>query len=211
MNKQLCFNLKFTPSLNWEDFCVSEANIEAIKWLRSFEKLPIHILTICGPELCGKSHLGTLWAKAEQAYNIIPKTFTERPLEVFKNASHFLIDDAKLLLSNMEWSFHFFNLAIGSQKKILILDRDFVTNWDIPLRDLKSRLLMSPCVKIKDPDENLMQQIAKKLLHDAGIIIPEKKLEKQIHLLERSYISITNFVNTINNSYSLHRSVSKLL
>lgn len=200
MTQQLSFDLKFAKFLGWRDFYTSTANIEAINWMLGFDRLHTPMLLIYGPEGCGKSHIGRLWAQANTAHSLGLKDFAKRPGDVFDSSERFIIDGSKILLANEDWSFHFINLVINSSKKLLLFDRDPILVWKVGLRDLRSRLLIAPCIRIKDPDEDLMLQIAKKLLKEKGVFIPDGKILNYLKLIERTYAGISAFVKAVETS-----------
>lgn len=196
--KQLVFDLKFTKFLDWENFYISETNIDAVKWLRWFDSANSNILLLYGEAYCGKSHLGKLWKESRNAKEISFKDMSRFPTDTFDMNNYFFVDDYRILMMNEEWSFHFVNKILFSGKKMLILAREHVFNWHFKILDLKSRFLMVPCAKINPPDIDLMLKISRKMLLEFGIIINEKKLIYNITNLERSYEAIIKFVEKFN-------------
>lgn len=200
MSRQLSFDLKFVKLLGWKDFYTSPSNVDALKWICGFENAPTSILIIHGPKFSGKSHIGRLWAVDNNAYQLTLKDSSHRPYDIFERSKCFWVDGANSLISNQEWAFHFINFIISSKKKLLITDTLPATAWNIPLKDLKSRMLIAPSIRIKDPDDKLMLNISEKLLKEIGIVLPSKKLEKYLSLIDRTYESIHELVESLKES-----------
>lgn len=214
--KQLILGLKFSKLNDWKDFYVSPANQDAVSWLQNFLSLKINALLIYGETKSGKSHLGSLWLKSINATLITEemcrKNFVE---EIISKNNCFLIDDSEIIKNSEEWFFYFFNSIILNEnknlKKVLILAKNPVVEWNLKLNDLKSRLISITSTKINPPDQALSEKLIKKFFFEYGIKYQKDYIPKILTKTKNSYAAIFNFIKNLNDENILNKKNIKSL
>ena len=100
--------------------------------------------------------------------------------------------------------FHIINLAKENNKKLLMTSRKPISEIDLNLEDLKSRLNSILEAKIKEPDDQLMELILIKIFNDKQLKINPNVIDFLVSRLERSYESINLFIEKIDK-FSLEK------
>ena len=93
---------------------------------------------------------------------------------------------------------HIINFFLQSNGTIFIADRLSPASWGVCLPDLDSRLKSIPAIEIRDPDDNLLISLLKKLFLDRQIKVNNNLLTYVIKRIERSFESINHFVEVID-------------
>ncbi len=70
--------------------------------------------------------------------------------------------------------------------------------WEIALPDLRTRLAITPVVRIQQPDDELFRSIVRLLFADRGLHIPEEALKFIGERIERSYYMAERVVQAID-------------
>ena len=138
-------------------------------------------MIIEGPKSSGKSHLVSVWQKkvtvvfssSEQIDNELINTNDNKniAIENFEN------------IKNYEFLLHLLNYKKEKKLKYLLTTSNNIISLNINLKDIKSRLLELPKVKITLPSDELLEGLIIKLLKDKGLIITNK-LVRFMSLLE---------------------------
>ena len=100
--------------------------------------------------------------------------------------------------------FHIINLVKENNKKLLMTSRKPISEIDLNLEDLKSRLNSILEAKIKEPDDELMRLILVKIFNDKQLKINPNVIDFLVSRLERSYESINFFIEKIDK-FSLEK------
>ena len=100
--------------------------------------------------------------------------------------------------------FHIINLAKENNKKLLMTSRKPISEIDLNLEDLKSRLNSILEAKIKEPDDQLMELLLIKIFNDKQLKINPNIIDFLVSRLERSYESINLFIEKIDK-FSLEK------
>lgn len=186
---QEIFSFNQVERLDWNDFIESEENREAVACLSCWPKSwNTNGVVIYGAQKVGKTHLASLWAQTANAIYILRSGFSENPRYLFDsnhNNCNFVIDNFDEILeaqsnnSNCnfdKWMFDFFNICREKKCFFLILSRTAPSLWNVPLRDLRSRLQTLPAICIKQPNDSLLLKIGKKISKDFGIEISDETI-----------------------------------
>lgn len=195
--KQETIKFQFRESNNRESYIVGDSNINAIKWIDKYPCWQSSGLIIEGPKSSGKSHLVNLWQKksncnifsSEQIDNEVINTNDNRniAIENFEN------------IKNYEFLLHLLNYKKEKKLKYLLTTSHNIITLNINLKDIKSRLLELPKVKITLPSDELLEGLIIKLLKDKGVIITKKLVSYVIARIERSYEAVNLFIQDLNN------------
>lgn len=198
MLKQEIFSFCEQTNLNWSDFIESEENHEALMWLMRWPDWPGFGIILTGTQGVGKSHLAALWAQSANAVYVLPHSLNHDPRELFQGESNFVIDNISEFLCNEEWLFDFYNIVKEKKRYLLLIDRDSPQNWNISLKDLRSRIMSLPRICIRNYGDEMLVRICQKIAKDIAIDISDRTLEYIVQTYERDISSLTNILRTLN-------------
>ncbi|MBQ3564604.1 MAG: hypothetical protein IJA14_00485 [Alphaproteobacteria bacterium] len=198
MLKQEIFSFCEQTNLNWSDFIESEENHEALMWLMRWPDWPGFGIILTGAQGVGKSHLAALWAQSANAVYVLPHSLNHDPRELFQGESNFVIDNISEFLCNEEWLFDFYNIVKEKKRYLLLIDRDSPSNWNISLKDLRSRIMSLPRICIRNYGDEMLVRICQKIAKDIAIDISDRTLEYIVQTYERDISSLTNILRTLN-------------
>ena len=195
--RQQLFNFEFDKSFNKNDFFVSESNFYAYNLLLSWPKWEKKILNIHGERYSGKSHLIEIFLEKNKGIVVNLSDLRNYDLEKLRF-------NENLIIENINDGFDetlFYSLidTIDKYNKFLILtSKKSLTDINIKLDDLKSRLKNCLFAEIKKPDDILIQALITKNLADHQISIDSKLVDFISKRITRSYGKIKEFVCTID-------------
>lgn len=198
---QETFGFHKTESLDWNDFIESEENCEAIKcltlWPSSWNSNGI---ILYGESGVGKTHIANLWAQTANAVYVLKPSLNNDPRILFEAECNFVIDNFDDFLStgNCDWIFHFFNIAKEKNRYFLLVSRFHPSLWKIELNDLRSRLFTLPAINIKNPGDDLLLKIAKKLSKDFEINIKNETLQYMMKFIDRNVITMSKTLKILD-------------
>ncbi|MDR3179660.1 MAG: hypothetical protein LBT70_02065 [Holosporaceae bacterium] len=194
MMTQEVFGFHKVENLSWSDFVDSYENREAIMCLMQWPNWNANGVIIYGDAGVGKTHIANLWAQTANAVYVLRHSLNRDPRSLFDAKCNFIIDnfDDFLNVQNYDWIFHFFNIAKEKNKYFLLLSRNHPLLWKIPLNDLRSRLFTLTTIQMKNPEDELLFKIAKKISRDWGIAIADEAIRYLIRIVDRNVSSVTN-------------------
>ncbi|MDR2795005.1 MAG: hypothetical protein LBB12_04480 [Holosporaceae bacterium] len=197
---QEVFDFHKVENLNWNDFVDSDENREAIKCLMQWPNWNANGVIIFGDAGVGKSHIANLWAQTANAVYVLRHSLNWDPRSLFEVECNFIIDnfDDFLNTKNYDWIFHFFNIAKEKNRYFLLLSRCHPSLWRIALNDLRSRLFTLITIQIKNPEDELLFKIAKKISRDLGMVIADEAIRYLIRIVDRSVFSVTNTLKILD-------------
>ena len=191
--RQKFFEYDFSPNFNQENYYVSDSNREAYDYVineNEFVKYSI----IHGPVKSGKTHLGLIWQKKNNAIIYSENNFQK----VIKDKKNVFIDNFFEKI-NEEYLFYIINHCYNNNLKILLCTDKFISNYKFQLKDLSSRLKSFNFIEIKQPDDELIVNLIIKLLFDKQIIIQNSEIFSYIlKRINRTYQDIYLFVENID-------------
>ena len=207
-SKQLYFEMPNKKALGIEDYIITDSNNFAFDLIVKILKGETDFGLISGPPYSGKTHLSKILIKNARNYktlyfdrdyqNILDRLETSDIL-ILEN-----IDKVKHNKSEQDL-FHIINFSKENNKKLLMTSRKPISEIDLNLEDLKSRLNSILEAKIKEPDDQLMKLILIKILNDKQLKINPNVIDFLVSRLERSYESINLFIEKIDK-FSLEKS-----
>ncbi len=195
--RQELFNFNFNKSLQQNDFFVSESNFYAYNLLLSWPKWEKKIVNIFGERYSGKTHLIEIFLEKNKGIVVNLSDLRNYDLEKLRY-------NENLIIENINDGFDetlFYSLidTIDKYNKFLILtSKKSLTDFNIKLDDLKSRLKNCLFAEIKKPDDILIQALITKNLADHQISIDSKLVDFISKRITRSYSKIKEFVYTID-------------
>lgn len=199
-NVQLTFDLGDDVSLNRDDFIVSESNKDAIAWIDSWPNWPVNVpgLNIFGAPLSGKSHLANIWRSKSNALSI------ENPSLDIIGVRELLVDHKNILIDNFDNSWkeepllHLYNLVQEIGGSFIIISEQPVSQMDIKLRDLASRVSAMSTVELKLPDDEIIKGVMRKLFKDRQIDVSNDVVNYLCRRMERSFKEVGRLVDRLD-------------
>lgn len=198
---QETFGFHKIENLDWNDFIESEENRDAIKYLTLWPSAwTSNGVILHGESRVGKTHIVNLWAQTSNAVYVLKTSLNNDPRALFDTECNFVIDnfDDFLSMENYSWMFHFFNIAREKNRYFVLVSRSHPSLWQIGLNDLRSRLFTLPAINIKNPGDELLLKIAKKLSKDFGIVISEESLQYMMNFIDRNVATISNTLKILD-------------
>ena len=190
--EQSYFNYNLKPGLAIDDFFVSTSNKKAYSFILN-KKIDNKKILLIGPNKSGKTHLGKIWQKNNNAISY------ENNFEIILNYKKNIFIDDFLKNINEEQIFHLINHCSINKLTILLTSNKEVFEHNFLLKDLVSRLKTFNLLRINFPDEDLIINLIIKLLHDKQIIIKNKEIFHYIlKRIERSYEEIFLLIENID-------------
>jgi chromosomal replication initiation ATPase DnaA len=184
VTRQLAFDLGHRAALGAADFLVAASNEEAVGWLDRWPAWPAPALVLSGPPGSGKTHLAHVFEARSGALVVTPDRLTaERVPEFARDAV--VVDPAEEAAE--EPLLHLFNLVAERRGALLLTGRTPPVQWPLRLADLRSRLLASPAVALKAPDDALLGAVLVKLFADRQLAVGEEVVAFLLREIERSF------------------------
>ena len=206
-SKQLYFEMPNKKALGIEDYIITDSNNFAFDLIVKMVKGEINFGLISGPPYSGKTHLSKILIKNARNYKTLYFDGDyQNILDRFEDSDFFIlenIDKAKHDKFEHEL-FHIINFAKENNKKLLMTSRKRISEIDLNLEDLKSRLNSILEAKIKEPDDQLMELLLIKIFNDKQLKINPNIIDFLVSRLERSYESINLFIEKIDK-FSLEK------
>jgi hypothetical protein len=173
--KQIALPLDKLRSSGSDSLIVTSCNSDAVSALGASERWPGHCAILVGPPRSGKSLMA----------------------RYFAGQGGDAADDADAL--DDEALFHRWNAARNEGRAILLVSSKQPSDWAVTLPDLRSRLAASQLIEVAEPDEELINQLILKHLHDRGTSIGPEALNFAVRRIERSYLAIEAFARAANS------------
>jgi chromosomal replication initiation ATPase DnaA len=187
---QLALPLQTPPALGREDFIVAPGNREAVTFLDSWPGWPAPAGALFGPPGCGKSHLVAIWAGRAGA----------RVIDALALDAPFLREDGAVAVENVdagaldEGAEHALFALMERGAPLLLTGREPPSAWRAGLPDLTSRWHAVLAYGLWEPDDALIEALARKLFDDRQLSVPDAVVAHMLHALERSPSAIRDFV-----------------
>jgi hypothetical protein len=172
---QIALPLDWPQSDGDARFIVSAANQEAFDHFRKFSLWPVKATILTGPRRSGRTLLG--------------RSFIER-------VGGRLFDEADR--RDEEELFHAWNQAQDTGRPLIMVADDVPPAWSPRLPDLKTRLAITPVVRIHHPDDVLFPALIQLHFADRGLHIPGDALRFMSDRLHRDYWTIERAVEAVD-------------
>ncbi len=191
MAAQLPLHLPLDPDISEGSFLQGTCNQEAWAAIHNVSKWANNILALVGPQGCGKTHLGHIFASKYSAVPLDGRD-TFAPKSDWKNQAIW-IDNAQ---SADEFTlFTLLNLAItGDIKALLLCERTTPSAWNVQIPDLQSRLRNVQISHLEEPDDDLLFNILQKLFKDRGLKVSDSLISYLLSNTDRSVSALRQLV-----------------
>ena len=189
MSKQKTFEYKFVNNNILPNFYINLTNENAYEGvINSGNKTLLY-----GPRKSGKTEISNMWVIKNNA--VVFKNNLDNLININKNI---LIEDLDKIL-NYENIFHLINHATSYKLKILITTSVSISNLNIKLNDLVSRLKTFNYLEIYSPDDDMLLNILTKLFIDKQFIINSNSIFNYIlKRANRSYEDMIKIVEKLD-------------
>ena len=197
VNQQLILNLRSLPSMDRNDYFVSEVNKEAVKWLDAWPNWTTFGFIVCGPLGSGKSHLAQVLKTLSHGDIIEAKDISSKNIDQLSEKKCLIIENLESLTSET-LLFHIYNMLLENKNNLMLTSKFNVSQINFELPDLKSRLLSMPQVSIGLPDDRLLKNLLIKQFLDKGILVEMDVIDYLIKRIDRSFEAISKLVAKID-------------
>ena len=195
--RQQLFNFNFNKSLKSKDFFISDSNFYAYNLLLSWPKWEKKIINIFGERYSGKTHLIEIFLEKNKGLKVDLNDLKNYDLDRLRFNENIIIENINEGFE--ETLFYSLIDTIDKYNKFLILTSDkSLSNFNIKLDDLRSRLKNCLFAEIQKPDDILIQALITKNLADNQISLDSKLIDFISKRIKRSYSKIKEFVCTID-------------
>jgi hypothetical protein len=172
---QIALPLDWPQSDGGTRFIVSDANREAFDHFRKFSMWPVKSTILTGPPRSGRT--------------LLARSFIERVGgRLFEEADQ--RDEEEL--------FHAWNQAQDTKRPLVMISDEVPPAWSPELPDLKTRLAVTPVVKIGHPDDFLFASLVQLHFADRGLHSPADALRFMTDRLQRDYWTIERAVEAVD-------------
>ncbi len=192
MPSQLILPLALRSAMARTDFIVAPGNAQAVTFIDSWPNWPVGVAAIFGPAGSGKTHLVSIWQAASEA-RVVSAAVLE---DVSAASGPVAVEDVDSIPQTEARDVQLFRLIEGATpaSPVLLTGKEAPSRWPTILPDLASRFAAILSLPLWAPNDELLVALARKLLADRQVIVPEGIIERIVHSLERSPESIRNFV-----------------
>jgi hypothetical protein len=172
--EQIALPLDWPQAGDERRFILSDANREAFEHFRHWSMWPVKATILAGPRRSGRS--------------LLARGFVAR-------VGGRLFDDARR--HDEEALFHAWNQAQESGRPIVMVTDD-MDAWQVALPDLRTRLAVTPVVRIQQPDDALFSALIELLFADRGLHIPGEALRFIAGRVHRDYLTVERVVEAVD-------------
>ena len=196
MNQQKVLNFKFDNSYNEKDFILDSSNEKALLFFNKFPDWENKLINLVGSEKSGKTFLLRILNKKNDFYYL--NTFPENNEEFDKLFifERFLLDINKL--DELKF-FSILNHCIINDKFLVVTSLVPLTQLNLSLPDLKSRIKQFYILNIEIPSDQLIYSLILKFFSDNQVIIKKELIEFIVKKIDRSYPRINQFLVKLND------------
>jgi predicted AAA+ superfamily ATPase len=172
---QIALPLDWPQSDGDARFIVSDANREAFEHFGRFSMWPVRATILTGPRRSGRT--------------LLARTFVER-------VGGRLFDEAER--RDEEELFHAGNQAQDTGRPLIMVADEVPPAWSPMLPDLKTRLAVTPVVRISHPDDSLFSALIQLHFADRGLHVPADALRFMSERLHRDYWTAERAVEAVD-------------
>ena len=156
-------------------FIVTDANRTAFEHFQKWSMWPVKATILTGPRRSGRT--------------LLARSFVERVGgRLFDQAES--RDESEL--------FHAWNAAQDSKRPLIMIADQAPPAWTPALPDLKTRLAVTPVVRIDHPDDLLFASLIQLFFADRGLHIPAEALRFMTERLHRDYFTAERAVEAVD-------------
>ncbi len=192
--------MPFGPSTSYapEDFIPGAANAEALHLIERWPDWPYSMVLLYGPAGCGKTHLAHLFAARSKATFIAPERIGAATADQLLTGNHSWVIDGIEAVTDAPALAQLINHARARGDYLLLTATRPPAELNLPLPDLRSRLLALPTLALGAPDDALLMGLIAKQFADRQLRIAPDMLARAVQHIERSYEAAQGFVRAMD-------------
>ena len=193
--KQLSLlNNDLNKSYKTQDYILFRCNIVVYQQLM-MESWENHCKILYGKLLTGKTHLAYIWQENNNA-TFLDQTSNLNPVTANKC---YIVEDIDKI-TNETWLLHLFNLIKECNYRLLLTTSVLPKFLPYKLRDLVSRILSVPILKLPENNDELLRIILLKEFSTRQIKVSKKVIDYIIIHTDRSASQLFDIVNIIDSA-----------
>jgi hypothetical protein len=173
---QIALPLDAVSSAKDNSYIVTDANAEAHYYLQNWQSWPNLTAILVGDPSSGKSAMARKFEHDSGGY---------------------IADDAELVADTD--LFHLWNRAKEERKPLLFVSGKPISEWNVELPDLKSRLAASLLIEINSPDEAMIEGLLQQYFSLRGLSVSKEAILYLNKRMERSYRNIQLLAQKMDN------------
>lgn len=203
--------MPFAPSDSYEpaDFIRGAANEGALDLVERWPDWPYSIVLIHGEKGSGKTHLAHVFARRARATMLPADRVGNMPADQLLAGNHAWVVDNVDAVADAPALAQLINHVRARGDYLLLTAHSAASEMNIPLADLRSRLLALPAFGLEAPDDALLAGVLAKQFADRQLRISPEILDFSIRHIERSYRAAQAFVQAVDRlSMAKGRSVT---
>ncbi len=199
--RQLPLDFNAVQTYFVEDFVVSESNKIAHDTILNWPNWPSNGFLVYGDKKVGKTHLAHIFRHRAKAVFVDQENLQQ--LDQFsrfiQKDSAFIIDDAHTFVPRYQTQlFHLCNMIKEKEGYVLWTADRPAQAWDVQLKDLTSRLLAFPAVRIPQPEDALLEALLVKKMSELQIETNQSVSSFILTHTERSAEFLITFLEKLN-------------
>jgi chromosomal replication initiation ATPase DnaA len=172
---QIALPLDWPQGSDESRFIVSTANEAAFEHFRRWSSWPVKATVLIGPRRSGRS--------------LLARNFVAR-------VNGRLFDPAET--HDEEALFHAWNQAQETGRPMVMVADSPPAEWRTALPDLRTRLAVTPVIRIEQPDDALFASLIRRLFADRGLHLPDEALRYVVSRVTRDYWTAERVVDAID-------------
>ncbi len=173
---QIALPLDTALSAKDDGYIVTDVNAQVHGYLQNWQSWPNLTAILVGDSGSGKSAMA---------------------LQFEQDSSGYIVDNAEMMADAD--LFHLWNRGKEERKPLLLTSAKPISEWNVQLPDLKSRLAASLLIEIDSPDEAMIEGLLQKYFSLRGLSISEDALSYLRKRMERSYRNVQLLAQQMDN------------
>ncbi len=191
--EERAFDLAAVPSMEAEDFFVSDCNRAAFRLISDPGSWPNGKLAIVGEACSGKTHLANIWRRRSGAEIIEAKELDSADIRRLVKSKGVAVESADSVsgfdaLEEALLGLHNYLAETGGN--LLMTSRAMPSRWAISLPDLRSRMAASHVAVLSKPDDQHLEALLIKHFSDRQISISRSTTSYILARIERSCYAV---------------------
>lgn len=196
--RQLPLRWPHRPQMTRADFLVGAANAAALALIEAWPAWPTSTVVLTGPAGAGKTHLVEIWRARSAASVIAADDLGAQPLDDLIDAPAVAVENIHDRTYPEAALFHLLNLAKERGTSLLLTTRVAVSDLNVGLPDLASRLKTAQPVALGAPDDALLRTVLVKLFADRQLAVEPELVEYILKRTERSLEAANALVDALD-------------
>jgi chromosomal replication initiation ATPase DnaA len=198
--KQLPLALPHAPSLGREDFVPGASNIVALRLVEAWPDWPSPVVLLAGPEGSGKTHLAHIWATRARAAIVEAAALWTAGFMPLASGRALALEDMDPEAVPEAALFHLLNSVREQGGSLLVTSQSSAEEWQVELKDLRSRLRLATPVALGAPEDDLLRQVLVKLFSDRQLLVDKPVIDYLIARMERSLSAAGRLVDALDRA-----------